>query len=207
MRQLQDYKSMAEYQLPWAFFPQLTEERLAMVAEELLTVLDETYDLLSTPLDDNYTRGTCTFGRQRQQLIRLCQSGKFDWLKLTHPGMDVTFEIDTIPVRFFADDPENPKKPGFFRRNEVDQLWEPEATIPTVHRFVVEKPEFEGEGARVHFIGYNEFDEIVTKWTYGEGRTPPVLHSTDDTPPAPVSIDLDPISVASPDKDKKVQNK
>ncbi|KAA5952040.1 MULTISPECIES: hypothetical protein [unclassified Pantoea] len=191
---------MANYRSPWDFYPQLNEDRLSLIAEELLQVLDRTYEQLSTAHDDNYTRGTCTFGRQRQMLIALCLSGQHHWLQLTHPGMDVTFNIENIPVRFFADDPENPKKPGFFRRNEVDQLFEPQLTTPTLHRFIVEKPEFEGEGARVHFIGTNALDEIVSKWTYGDGRTPPVLHSTDDTPPSSVSIELDPIKAPQPEK-------
>lgn len=193
---------MADYRAPWDFYPQLTEERLTIIAEELLRVLDHTYEQLSTPLDDNYTKGTCTFGRQRQLLIKLCMSDKYDWLSLTNPGMDVTFNIDTVPVRFFSDDPEQPKKQGYFRRNQVDQLWEPEQSIPILHRFVIEKPEFEGEGARVHFIGYNVLEEPIAKWTYGEGRVP-VLHSTDSTPPIPVTIKLDPISASIPDEAKK----
>jgi hypothetical protein len=197
--------SMAHYHLPWHFYPQLTEERLTIISEELLSVLDQTYQQLSTPFDDNYTRGTCTFGRQRQMLMALCLSGKYAWLHLKHAGMDITFDIDAIPVRFFADDPEHPKKPGFYRRNEVDQLFKPELEIPTLHRFVVEKPEFEGEGARVHFIGYNLMDEIVSKWTYGEERIT-LLHSTEDTPPDAVQIELDAIGPSVPGKEKKSDN-
>ncbi|MDE9460910.1 hypothetical protein [Xenorhabdus bovienii] len=196
---------MTNYRLPWECHPQLSEERLTIIAEELLKVLDNTHEQLSSPLDDNYTRGTCTFGRQRNRLIHLCSDDTYDWLHLANPGMDVTFTIDGIPVRFFSDDPADPKKPGFFRRNEVDQLWKPEVTIPTVHRFVVEKPEFEGEGARVHFIGFNALDEMVSKWTYGESRVT-VLHSTDDALPTSVPIELDPISALMPDKDKKSHN-
>lgn len=196
---------MANHKLPWNFYPQLNEVRLSTIAEELLTVLDQTYEQLSTPFDDNYTRGTCTFGRQRQMLLALCMSGKHNWLNLKHAGMDITFEIDAIPVRFFADDPESPKKPGFYRRNEVDQLFEPELEIPTLHRFVVEKPEFEGEGARVHFIGYNMLDEIVSKWTYGDERLP-VLHSTDETPPEAVKIELDDIRPSVPEKKEENSN-
>ena len=133
-------------------------------------------------------------------LIALCLSGRYSWLQLTHPGMDVTFNIDNIPVRFFADDPENPKKPGFFRRNVVDQLFEPQLTTPTLHRFVVEKPEFEGEGARVHFIGTNALDEIVSKWTYGEGRVS-VVQFSDETLPIPVAIELDPIKALRREKE------
>ncbi|MDU6390505.1 MULTISPECIES: hypothetical protein [unclassified Pantoea] len=197
---------MQTHPYPWLFYPELSEERLSLIAEELLKVLDMTWQQLSSPLDDNYTRGTCTFGRQRQMLIALCLSGKHNWLQLTHPGMDVTFNIENIPVRFFADDPDNPKKPGFFRRNEVDQLFEPQLTTPTLHRFVVEKPEFEGEGARVHFIGTNALDEIVSKWTFREGRVPP-LHAMGDTPPASVPIVLDPIRAPTRDKQRPSDNK
>ncbi|NDJ58075.1 hypothetical protein GWD52_13910 [Enterobacteriaceae bacterium 4M9] len=193
---------MQDYPLPWSFYPQLNEERLTILAKELLQVLDHTYEQLSTPLDNNYTRATCTFGRQWQRIIDMCKSGEFDWLKLTNPAMDITFEIEKIPVRFFTDDPENPKKNGFYRRNDVDQLFEPELKIPVLHRFVVEKPEFEGEGAKVHFIGINAMEETVSKWTYGEGRVT-VLHSVDDTPPTPVEIELDPISASVPEKDKE----
>lgn len=199
---------MPEHTLPAPsqFHPQLTVERLSVIAEGILNVLDNTYSQLSTSLDDNYTRGTCTFGRQRQYLIQLCMSKVHDWLRLTHAGMDVTFEIENIPVRFFSDDPEHPKKPGFFRRNSVDQLWAPDATIPTMWRFVVEKPEFEGEGARVHFVGYSPLEDVLSLWTYGDERVV-VLHSTDDTPPAPVEIVLDDISASVPEKGKKRSDK
>jgi hypothetical protein len=198
---------MSNQPLPWEFTPQLSEDRLTIVAKELLKVLDQTFELLTTTLDDNYTRGTCTFGRQKNRIIELCMEGRHSWLKLTNPGMDVTFEIEGIPVRFFADDPTNPKKPGFFRRNRVDQLFAPVETTPTVWRFVVEKPEFEGEGARIHFVGYNQSEEILSLWTYGDERAT-VLHSTDSTPPKPVTIELDEISPSVPDKsaDKKRNN-
>ncbi|WP_367671476.1 hypothetical protein [Serratia symbiotica] len=198
---------MPYHPLPWEFTPQLSEERLTIIAKELLKVLDQTFELLTTNLDDNYTRGTCTFGRQKNRIIELCMEGGYSWLKLTNPGMDVTFEIEGVPVRFFADDPQNPKKPGFFRRNSVDQLFAPVDTTPSVWRFVVEKPEFEGEGARIHFVGYNPLEEILSLWTYGDERAT-VLHSTDDTPPKPVSIELDEISPSVADKsaDKKLNN-
>ena len=108
---------MSKQPLPWDFHPQLTEERLTIIAKELLRVLNDTYAQLSTSLDNNYTRSTCTFGRQWQLLIDLCLSGQYDWLHLTNAGLDITFTIDTIPVRFFTDDPANPKKDGFYRRN------------------------------------------------------------------------------------------
>ncbi len=194
---------MSKKPLPWQFHPQLTEDRLTIIAKELLQVLNDTYAQLSTPLDNNYTRSTCTFGRQWKLLIDLCLSGKYEWLHLTNAGLDITFTIDTIPVRFFTDDPANPKKDGFYRRNLADQLFSPEVDISVLHRFVVEKPEFEGEGAKVHFIGYNALDEEVSRWTYNEEPTITLLHSTDDTPPEPVKIELDEIRPSLPEKEEK----
>jgi len=198
---------MTTHSKPWDFHQELSEDRLTVIATELLKVLDHTYEQLNTPLDDNYTKGTCTFGRQRNRLVEMCLKDNYSWLKLTNPAMDITFEIDEIPVRFFSDDPESPKKPGFFRRNSVDQLFAPEITSPTIWRFVVEKPEFEGEGARIHFVGFNELQEILALWTYGDDRAT-ALHSTDDVPPTPVPIELDDISPSTPDtsKDRKLNN-
>lgn len=100
---------------------------------------------------------------------------------------------------------EDTQRANFFRRNSVDQLFASEDTVPTIWRFVVEKPEFEGEGGRVHFAGYNALEEVLSLWTYGEERVT-VLHSTDDTPPAPVKIELDDISASVPEKEKKSDN-
>ncbi|MGY6029867.1 hypothetical protein [Phytobacter sp. AG2a] len=197
---------MRTHPCPWAFFPELTEERLTIIAEELLRVQDITHELLSSSLDDNYTRGGCTFGRQRQSLLQMCVRKTHDWMRLLNPGMDLTFSIGKVPVRFFTDDADNPKKRGFFKRNMADQLFEAEVTIPTMHRFIVEKPEFEGEGGKVIFNGYNVFGEIVSSWTYGEGRVV-MLNSVDDVPPAPVPIELEPISASKAEKEKKQQNK
>ena len=194
---------MSKKPLPWDFHPQLTEERLTIIAKELLQVLNDTYAQLSTTLDNNYTRSTCTFGRQWQLLIDLCLSGQYSWLHLTNAGLDIRFTIDRIPVRVFTDDPDNPKKDGFYRRNPADQLFAPEVNIPVLHRFVVEKPEFEGEGAKVHFIGYNALDEEVSKWTYNDEPTMALLHSTDDTPPESVRIELDDIRPSRPEKEEK----
>ncbi|WP_338515801.1 hypothetical protein VRB80_21160 [Erwinia aphidicola] len=193
---------MTQYPAPCEFHPQLTSDRLAVIARGLLSVLEDTYAELDTVYDDNYTRATCTFGRQRNYLLKLWKDKKYDWMGITNSAMDITFEIEGVPIRFFTDDPQNPKKPGFFRRNSVDQLWAPEETTPTLWRFVVEKPEFENEGAQVHLVGYNPLGELISKWEYGEGAVT-VLHSTDETVPEAAAIELPEISAASPNVDKK----
>ncbi len=59
---------MQSYSLPWEYRPQLTKERLSVIAEELLRGKEDVHEILSSPLDDNYTRATCTFGQQKNLL-------------------------------------------------------------------------------------------------------------------------------------------
>lgn len=166
--------------------PALTDARLRTVAEALLEVLYDTELEMAGPLDDGYTRGTATFGRQRNALIHLCQSGRYPWLKLTHAGMDLTFEIDGVPCRFFADDPANPRKPGFFRRNECDQLFRDVVGEPIMFRFIVAKPQRVDEEAEVFFIGYDVNLEESFRWLYS--RSTPSLSSVDSDRPSEVPL-------------------
>lgn len=171
---------------PREFNLALTEPRLRIVAEALLEVLYDTELELAGPLDDGYTRGTTTFGRQRNALIQLCNNGKYPWLKLTHAGMDVTFEIDGVPCRFFADDPAKPRKPGFFRRNDCDQLFETQVEAPLLFRFIVAKPQNVDEEAEVFFIGYDVNQNETFRWQYS--RSMPALASVDDSRPTEVHL-------------------
>lgn len=171
---------------PYEFNSALTDSRLRVVSEALLEVLYDTELELAGPLDDGYTRGTATFGRQRNALIQLCNAGQHRWLKLTHAGMDVTFEIDGVPCRFFADDPAKPRKPGFFRRNDCDQLFEIEAEAPLLFRFIVAKPQHSEEEAEVFFVGYDVNQNESFRWQFS--RSTPSLSSVDDQRPSEVSL-------------------
>lgn len=186
---------------PHEFNPALTEYRLRVVAEALLEVLYDTELELAGPLDDGYTRGTATFGRQRNALIQLCNGGRYPWLKLTHAGMDVTFEIDGVPCRFFSDDPANPRKPGFFRRNDCDQLFDIEVDAPLMFRFIVAKAQHSDEEAEVFFVGYDVNQNESFRWQYS--RSTPALSSVDESLPAEVPLPSpgDQVRPKEPDED------
>lgn len=168
---------------PSAFYAELTDDRLTTIAELLLDIRFNTRRELNSEHDDSYTRETTTFGRSRNALIQLCQSGRFDWLTLASPGMDVTFFIGNVPCRFFRDDPETPSKKGFFRRNQVDDLFAEDDQQPVMWRFIVERAMTEEDEDRAFFIGYNAYQDEVSTWAYASSAT--ILHSVDkDTPPA-----------------------
>lgn len=141
---------------------------------------------MSTPHDDNYTKETAVFGRSRNRLIELCQSNQYDWLSLANAAMDVTFKIGVVPCRFFKDDPVSPDKSGFFKRNDVDDLFSADENDPVLWRFVVESALTEDGEDRVFFIGYNAYQDKISEWLYK--AQPTILHSVDKQTPLPATI-------------------
>lgn len=171
---------------PSHFYADLTEDRLKVIATALLDIRYSTLKQMSTPHDDNYTKETAVFGRSRNRLIELCQSNTHDWLRLANAGMDVTFTIGAVPCRFFRDDPLSPDKSGFFKRNDVDDLFNADENYPVLWRFVVESALTEDDEDHVFFIGYNAFQEKISEWLYKAQTT--ILHSVDKQTPTPATI-------------------
>lgn len=169
---------------PWETYPDLSEDRLKIISEALLNIRHNTYAELVSEHDDNYSRGCTTFGRQRQMLIQLARSGRYSWLTLASPAMDTTVNIGEVPVRFFTDDHANPKKRGFFKRNEVDQLFSPHDMDAVMFRFVVEPAATEEGDDQVFFLGYNVYQEVVVEWRYSPVTA--VLHPVDSVLPKAV---------------------
>lgn len=176
--------------LPWQVHKDLDEKRLSIIAVGLLNVRHDTYAELATRLDDNYSRACATFGRQRQWLLQLAQSGRYDWLTLASPAMDLTVNIGSIPVRFFTDDHDSPKKQGYFRRNEVDQLFSTDDSKPVIFRFVVEPAATEDDEDRVFFLAYNVYQEVVVEWQY-RPKTAVFRPVNSEVPPAVVQSDAE----------------
>jgi hypothetical protein len=189
---------------PHEYYEQLRPEHLATVADWLLSVQFETQRDLTTEFDDNYTRGATTFGRQRQMIIKRWQSGQHEWLTVLHAGMDLTFAIGGIPIRFFADDHLNPQKRGFFRRNPTDSLFDEDEEKPVLWRFILEKPTNDEEEDRVFFIGYNAVDVAVCEWEYKSATR--MMYAVGGAVPEP--RDIKPVEVklkpqATPEGDQK----
>ena len=114
--------------------------------------------------------------------------------------MDLTFNIGDIPVRFFTDDHDSPQKPGYFRRNEVDQLFSTDDNEPIMFRFVVEPAALTEDEDHVFFLGHNAYQEVVVEWQY-RPRTA-VIHPVEaDVPQAVVLSDAE-VGLKPQDKDQ-----
>ena len=186
---------------PWDYQAGLIAQRLNIIAEALLDVYDDVQRELDTELDDNYTRGTTTFGRQKNKLIWLCRKGGHAWLDLRNTSNDLTCAINGIPFRFFSDDHEKPLKPGFWKRNEQDNLFPSSDDEPIYWRFVVEKPLTEEDEAAVYFLGANSNQEVVCEWKYAEGVR--VFKSVDNVLPDAVDTPEPKIGLPKQDQEEK----
>ena len=171
---------------PVSYYPELSDDRLRVIAVKLLDIRYSTFREMSTPFDDNYTRETSVFGRSRNMLIEMAMGRQYSWMSLKHAAMDITFNIGQVPCRFFRDDPNSPEKAGFFKRNSVDDLFAKDEGHPVMWRFVVEKALTEDDEDRVFFVGYNVYQEKVSEWIYrASGST---LHTVDQGTPIAAEI-------------------
>jgi hypothetical protein len=191
---------------PVAFYPELSDDRLRIIAVDLLDIRYSTFREMNSPFDDNYTRETAVFGRSRNMLIDMALNGQHDWMSLKHAAMDVTFNIGQVPCRFFRDDPNSPEKSGFFKRNAVDDLFAMDEQHPVMWRFVVDKALTEDDEDRVFFVGYNVYQEKVSEWMYRASA--PTLHAVDKDVPAaaeipPAFVDVREDDSASQGSDRK----
>jgi hypothetical protein len=191
--------AMHEQLKPPSFFrPALTDDRLRTLVDALLEVRFSTLREMNSPLDDNYTREATIFGRQRNQLINMALQPELAWLTLAHAGMDVTVCIDNVPLRFFTEDnPENPRKDGFFRRNVVDNLFPTDEAEPVMWRIVIERNPADPTGDRGFVIGYSAVQEAVSAWECRSSRPP--LHSVDGDVPRAVPLPPPPVEALEQD--------
>lgn len=183
---------------PSAYYPELTEGRLQAIANHLLDVRYNALADLQNEYDNNYTRECTVFGRQREMLIHMVSQQTYPWLELKHAGMDVTFSIGGVPCRFFTDDPNRPQKHGFFRRNQVDQLFAPQDHQPVLWRFVIERALTDDDEDQVYLMGYNAFEEKICEWRHQ--RITGGLHSLDTATPASVDLRDVEITVRAPEE-------
>ncbi|MCC7680848.1 hypothetical protein [Janthinobacterium sp. FW305-128] len=172
-----------DYPHPSTFQPDLTDERLSTIAAKMLDVRYLTIRQMDTEYDDNYTRECPVYGRTRKMLILLARGKTLHWFNVKCMGMGVDIFIGNVTCKFFRDDLENPEKAGFFKRDGFLCLFEEDDNVPVLWRFVIERALTEEDEDQIYFVGYNKFNEMISKWHYEAGAAP--LYAVDQViPPA-----------------------
>ena len=142
---------------PWDFHPDLTEERLLLVAHEIADARHQVFDLFDERGDDAWSIGCRAFSWCRKRIVRLAEDAEWEWLSIVDPSKQFIFQIGEVPVRFFRGDAEAPlRKTLSTVHREAVQLSlefpdEPRALL-LIWRFVIETDD-RGDLTRIVFVG------------------------------------------------------
>jgi hypothetical protein len=186
---------------PEAFHPSLSADRLAIIADILISEHFSTATALQSEYDDGYTRGCTRFGRQRNRLKSVALSGEYDWLQLRHAGLDLVFTIGGIPCRFAADDPSNPTKPAVLDANPIQQdFFEAvENGAPCKFCFILDGGYADADDPRVVFVGEDADKTVKCQWMSDATRA---LHPVASNAPPAKQIGKAPVRPKRPKADE-----
>lgn len=181
---------MNTYKHPSEFHPELTNDYIEPICNLLLDIHSYTIQELTSEYDDNYTRGTTVFGRFRNAILKL--SKKHNWLILVKTGMDITFKIGDVPIRFFCDDSDNPKKKNVFKLDDEEMgLFSYSQSEPIFWRVMIEKSDGLNETQAV-FAGYNFHRKKISEIRFNSKLS--LLSSVDKEEPC--SVEIPPLSIS-----------
>jgi len=156
--------------MPWEVHPDLTEDRLEMVARLLAEVRNEARDEYDPEKGDGpWNLGCTAFYRSCSRISQAASD--FDWLGVIDPNFRFVFGIGAVPVRFFHGAAVSPRSNLLIRSN-LELVWEQE-----VMEFVDEKEQqgwrwviaietdVEGYVAQVVIVQVNERKETRNAWS------------------------------------------
>lgn len=179
-------------QVPEYFSDDLTCERLRIVSEKLLDVLDEAENFAQSPNATPWFKGTANYGLPQGMLKRMHEDDSYPWLTLANQTMDYTARVGNTLVQFVVDDPHSPRKVHRMKRNSVERLQfsleleEYNKDIPLIWRFYL-NPMSNGVdySPTVSLVGFDVNENIVCLWTHEDTISSPVSNDI----PKPVEIE------------------
>ncbi|GGF15614.1 hypothetical protein [Pseudoalteromonas gelatinilytica] len=168
-------------QLPSNFSEDLTVQRLRVVSDKLLDVLDEANDFAQSPNATPWFKGTANYGLPQGMLKLMHEDNDYPWLTLANNTMDYTVRIGNTLVQFVVDDPYSPRKSHRKQRNAVERnqlalaLEEHDQNTPLIWRFYM-NPISNGidYSPQVTLVGYDINKNIVCTWTHDDVVTGPI---------------------------------
>jgi hypothetical protein len=175
--------------LPVHYHPDLTHDRLEIVASALLDEFLKTVDDLSSDADDNYTRGCASFGRQKNRIKQLALAGTYPWLQLMNSTNDLVFKIGGVPCRFSSDDPNSPKKDAILTFNHYQASFFDEIESddkPCRYCFIVDTKSIDDMEPSVVFVGFDATGNAKCQWESGAIRT----FQTVGSPSTPKAVEI-----------------
>lgn len=146
---------------PWDYHPDITRERLVLVAQLMARGRGDALDRHEPELgDDAWTRGVRAFRFCCHQLTRMAGLPQFEWLSVPAPGRKFQFRIGTAPMRFYRGLAEEPK-PNMLQLTELEQELLPFGDgvfLTDVKLRIAVETDFDGSVAGVYFVAIRGVD-------------------------------------------------
>jgi len=182
---------------PWDYHPDLTRDRLILVAQLLALGRGHALDRFDPEIgDDSWTRGVCAFNYGRHQIKRAAGTSGFEWLSVPDPSRRLQFKVGEVILRFYRGAASDPA-PHMLLPTELEQFMLPlEEGLPLDGARLRVAVETDAEGApiQISFVAIRG-SEVETIWPIPYEDAPPLVVSlSEDTPegvdpgPPPVSL-------------------
>ena len=192
--------------VPQDYSEDLTEERIKIISDRLLDVLDEAENFAQSPNATAWFKGTANYGLPQGMLKRMHEDEDYPWLTLANQTMDYTVRVGNTLVQFIVDDPHSPKKSHRVKRNAVErqqfglELEEPSPEIALIWRFYL-NPVSNGVdySPSVTLVGFDVNENIVCRWE----NESVILSPLSDTAAKPVEIAAPVVSLKQASQKKK----
>ncbi|WP_339772125.1 hypothetical protein [uncultured Paraglaciecola sp.] len=169
---------------PEDYSADLTNERITLVSDKLLDVLDEAENFAQSPNATAWFKGSANYGLPQGMLKRMHEDENYPWLTLANQTMDYTVKIGSTLVQFIVDDPHAPKKAHRVKRNAVERqqfgldLEEHDFEVPLIWRFYL-SPISNGVdySPSVTLVGFDINENIVCLWEHEDVISSPLSGS------------------------------
>ncbi|GAA2877255.1 hypothetical protein GGQ99_000163 [Aminobacter niigataensis] len=143
--------------LPWEMHPDLTEDRLAKVAELICRGRNDAVLWQNEEIgDDSWVLGCRAFQACRHQIISAEANGDFPWLSVADNSKHLVFSIGAVPVRFYRGLAEEPTsrtmRQSFPELQQMSMLFPGEEAGQLLYRFAVET-DIDGTVTSIKFVG------------------------------------------------------
>ncbi|HPQ95629.1 MAG: hypothetical protein KDI44_05630 [Thiothrix sp.] len=172
----------ALYRHPSDYAPDLKQEYLHELCNEILDVVKQALMAAGTDHDTAWTRGTLAYGRVQGFFQSLQKSRRKPWITLANKTMDFTFRIGSTCVQFVMDDPFAPRKTHRLKTNALEQLQleqlqlalGPEPEVAAWRLFVDRDQEEELPGLNAFLVGFDNNLSPVCVWHHDDTAAVPV---------------------------------
>lgn len=144
-------------QYPWEYHPDLTAERLGVIAQLIRQGRNDALDRHNEDIgDDAWLLGCSAYQFGRFRILNAMDGGEYLWLNVIDRSLQFIFQVGQIPVRFYkgeADDPnERTRRRTYAEFDQLALLFGQDDDANLLYRFAVET-DFDGAISAIKFVG------------------------------------------------------